>query len=107
MKLLTNFFTRSNEEGNTYFSPSLSDVIATLTSIISNYDLTEMFELSILLLTELVPVTKAVASIKALVLPFFSSLGFPIDVRSKTVPETMLAIILVTDKKENCGKRFS
>ena len=65
--------------------------------------MTEVFELLILMWTELLLVTRAVASIKSLVLPVFSSLGFLIYVRTDTFPETKLAIVLVTNKKENCA----
>ena len=52
-------------------------VITSLISMISNYDLTEMFGLLISMFTALVLVTKAVVSIKTLVLPVFLLIGIP------------------------------
>ena len=105
VKLLAHFFAWSNAEGNIYLFSTISDVITTSTSMISNYDLTEMCELLISMWTALVLVTKTVLSMKALVLSVFWLVGIPWLSQNWYV-ETRLAVVLVTNRNEVTARNW-
>ena len=99
MKLLAHFFAWPNAESDIYLSSSISDIITTLTSMISFYDLTEMCDVLVSMWTALVLVIKTVMSVKALVPPVFSLVRIPHLSQNGHV-KTRLAIVLVTNKNE-------